>query len=455
MSPPAACDVASCAGVSQGRVRGGEAGVRAVHVSKVCGENHQQEQLQVRRDGHEKRPNGDPNSSTDRSRELFCFLFERTTTQKANNPDLAIRDHSFLRFSPTVDDTARAAVERAAGAIRARGQTQGLGARSGPPRHFTISGLLDRGPYGLFSSHHHLIKNADDQCARLWGRNDRRGPNPDRRAAFAWLQPCLIKTQDFYQTDDTFYIVLELMEGGELFQRLKSQQRLGEDTAKLYFYQMLKAVQYLHSRGIIHRDLKPENILLSSQDDDCLVKVGGHRHGNAQRQSHVTLSRASGDGLQPVADPGGGGPDEDAVRDAGLPGARSVDARHRRRLRPARGRLEPRGAPLRLPVWVPAVPRELRGAVGQRADRPRPVHHGAVQVAPRLRPGQGHGEEASGGGARQEDEHRRRAPARLDAGPCDVGEGSRADVSTWRCRACCHGGGAYVVVEETAARRPG
>ncbi|XP_061527219.1 serine/threonine-protein kinase Chk2 isoform X3 [Phycodurus eques] len=267
--------------------------------------------------------------------------------------------------------------------------------------------------------------------------------------------PCLIKTQDFYQTDDTFYIVLELMEGGELFQRLKSQQRLGEDTAKLYFYQMLKAVQYLHSRGIIHRDLKPENILLSSQDDDCLVKVGGHRHGNAQRQSHVTLSRASGDGLQPVADPGGGGPDEDAVRDAGLPGARSVDARHRRRLRPARGRLEPRGAPLRLPVWVPAVPRELRGAVGQRADRPRPVHHGAVQVAPRLRPGQGHGEEASGGGARQEDEHRRRAPARLDAGPCDVGEGSRADVSTWRCRACCHGGGAYVVVEETAARRPG
>ncbi|XP_061527218.1 serine/threonine-protein kinase Chk2 isoform X2 [Phycodurus eques] len=85
--------------------------------------------------------------------------------------------------------------------------------------------------------------------------------------------PCLIKTQDFYQTDDTFYIVLELMEGGELFQRLKSQQRLGEDTAKLYFYQMLKAVQYLHSRGIIHRDLKPENILLSSQDDDCLVKV--------------------------------------------------------------------------------------------------------------------------------------------------------------------------------------
>ncbi|KAM8885656.1 serine/threonine-protein kinase Chk2 isoform 3-T4 [Spinachia spinachia] len=85
--------------------------------------------------------------------------------------------------------------------------------------------------------------------------------------------PCLIRTEDFYQTEDSYYIVLELMEGGELFQRVKSQQQLDESVTKLYFYQMLKAVQYLHSKGIIHRDLKPENILLSSQDDVCLIKV--------------------------------------------------------------------------------------------------------------------------------------------------------------------------------------
>ncbi|XP_070690126.1 serine/threonine-protein kinase Chk2 isoform X2 [Pempheris klunzingeri] len=85
--------------------------------------------------------------------------------------------------------------------------------------------------------------------------------------------PCLIKTEDFYQTEDSYYIVLELMEGGELFQRVKSQLQLKESVAKLYFYQMLRAVQYLHSNGIIHRDLKPENVLLSSQDDICLIKV--------------------------------------------------------------------------------------------------------------------------------------------------------------------------------------
>ncbi|XP_074495848.1 serine/threonine-protein kinase Chk2 [Sebastes fasciatus] len=85
--------------------------------------------------------------------------------------------------------------------------------------------------------------------------------------------PCLIKTEDFYQTEDSYYIVLELMEGGELFHKVKSQQQLDESVAKLYFYQMLRAVQYLHRKGIIHRDLKPENILLSSQEDICLIKV--------------------------------------------------------------------------------------------------------------------------------------------------------------------------------------
>ncbi|XP_034547569.1 serine/threonine-protein kinase Chk2 [Notolabrus celidotus] len=85
--------------------------------------------------------------------------------------------------------------------------------------------------------------------------------------------PCLIKTEDFYQTDNSYFIMLELMEGGELFHKVKSQQQLQESVAKLYFYQMLRAVQYLHSNGIIHRDLKPENILLSSQNDVCLIKV--------------------------------------------------------------------------------------------------------------------------------------------------------------------------------------
>ncbi|XP_055080168.1 serine/threonine-protein kinase Chk2 [Periophthalmus magnuspinnatus] len=85
--------------------------------------------------------------------------------------------------------------------------------------------------------------------------------------------PCLMKTVDFYQTEERYYIVLELMEGGELFFRIKSKKQIPEPVAKFYFYQMLLAVQYLHRNGIIHRDLKPENVLLSSSEDFCLIKV--------------------------------------------------------------------------------------------------------------------------------------------------------------------------------------
>ncbi|XP_030647604.1 serine/threonine-protein kinase Chk2 [Chanos chanos] len=85
--------------------------------------------------------------------------------------------------------------------------------------------------------------------------------------------PCLIRTEDFFQTDESYYIVLEYMKGGELFNRVKAKKQLAEPIAKLYFYQMLKAVEYLHSNGIIHRDLKPENVLLESDEDECLIKL--------------------------------------------------------------------------------------------------------------------------------------------------------------------------------------
>lgn len=85
--------------------------------------------------------------------------------------------------------------------------------------------------------------------------------------------PCLIKTEAFFQTEESYYIVLELMRGGELLERIKSKGQLPEDITKLYFYQMLKGVQYLHQNDIIHRDLKPENVLLSSTEDQCLIKI--------------------------------------------------------------------------------------------------------------------------------------------------------------------------------------
>uniref|UniRef100_G1N5B4 Serine/threonine-protein kinase Chk2 n=1 Tax=Meleagris gallopavo TaxID=9103 RepID=G1N5B4_MELGA len=84
--------------------------------------------------------------------------------------------------------------------------------------------------------------------------------------------PCLIKIKNFFEAED-YYIVLELMEGGELYDRVSRPVKMKEATCKLYFYQMLLAVKYLHDNGIIHRDLKPENVLLSSSEETCLIKI--------------------------------------------------------------------------------------------------------------------------------------------------------------------------------------
>ncbi|XLS93880.1 hypothetical protein HN51_069888, partial [Arachis hypogaea] len=54
------------------------------------------------------------------------------------------------------------------------------------------------------------------------------------------------------------YIVLELVTGGELFDKIASQGRLKEDEARKYFQQLICAVDYCHSRGVCHRDLKRE-----------------------------------------------------------------------------------------------------------------------------------------------------------------------------------------------------
>lgn len=67
------------------------------------------------------------------------------------------------------------------------------------------------------------------------------------------------------------------MSGGDLQDKLdklmKQKSRMKEATAKYYFFQLLKGVEYCHDNGIVHRDLKPENILMSSQDDDAILKV--------------------------------------------------------------------------------------------------------------------------------------------------------------------------------------
>jgi len=66
------------------------------------------------------------------------------------------------------------------------------------------------------------------------------------------------------------FIVLELVTGGELFDKIVTAGRFDEPTARKYFRQLISGVDYCHHQGVCHRDLKPENLLL---DEQALLKI--------------------------------------------------------------------------------------------------------------------------------------------------------------------------------------
>ncbi|KAI9228652.1 MAG: kinase-like domain-containing protein [Piptocephalis tieghemiana] len=74
--------------------------------------------------------------------------------------------------------------------------------------------------------------------------------------------PCAIRVKQVFQDPSKLYLVMELAEGGELFDRVVKRGRLTEPEARSVFLQLLGAIKYLHDRNITHRDLKPENIMM-------------------------------------------------------------------------------------------------------------------------------------------------------------------------------------------------
>lgn len=61
------------------------------------------------------------------------------------------------------------------------------------------------------------------------------------------------------------YLVLELVNGGDLFDYIANSGRFSEDVARYYFTQFMDALDYMHKNNSCHRDLKPENIMLDSE----------------------------------------------------------------------------------------------------------------------------------------------------------------------------------------------
>lgn len=80
----------------------------------------------------------------------------------------------------------------------------------------------------------------------------------------------IIRLYDFFVEPSTYYLIMERMRGGELFDRIVAKAYYNEKEARDTCLIVLQAVGYCHQQKVAHRDLKPENLLLLSEDDDTV-----------------------------------------------------------------------------------------------------------------------------------------------------------------------------------------
>lgn len=77
--------------------------------------------------------------------------------------------------------------------------------------------------------------------------------------------PNIVRLYEVIDTLTKLYLILELGDGGDLYDVILKKGRLKEEDAKTYFRQVLLAVEYCHKLHVVHRDLKPDNIIFFSE----------------------------------------------------------------------------------------------------------------------------------------------------------------------------------------------
>ncbi len=83
-----------------------------------------------------------------------------------------------------------------------------------------------------------------------------------------------MKLHEVYEEDKYYYLVMELMTGGELFDSILEKEFFSEKEAAEVLRPIVDAIKYCHSMNIVHRDIKPENLLYSSKDmSKAIIKV--------------------------------------------------------------------------------------------------------------------------------------------------------------------------------------
>nr|UWM40660.1 Nod Kinase-EF hand 2 [Arachis hypogaea subsp. hypogaea] len=85
--------------------------------------------------------------------------------------------------------------------------------------------------------------------------------------------PNVVQLKGAYEDDENVHIVMELCEGGELFDRIVARGHYSERAAAGVFRTIAEVVRMCHANGVMHRDLKPENFLFANKKENSPLKA--------------------------------------------------------------------------------------------------------------------------------------------------------------------------------------
>lgn len=104
----------------------------------------------------------------------------------------------------------------------------------------------------------------------------------------------IIKLYEVYESDNHIYLVQELLNGGELFDRIIKKGQYSEKDACVLMKKLLGALAFMHAKGAMHRDIKPENLILKDVENDWNVKIADFGLATYVNPNHDYLFKRCG-----------------------------------------------------------------------------------------------------------------------------------------------------------------